>query len=97
MTGVVGAIVLLPLLPLKFDLNESGGDPDAGSVCVFLLYIIGPELTLNTSYIFKKSKVIPGPGHRVWACSKFYPVESQEVELVLAVTEPAVGVVPPEE
>ena len=31
-TGVVGAIVLRPLDPLKFDLNESGGDPDEGSV-----------------------------------------------------------------
>lgn len=27
-TGVVWPIVLCPLLPLKFDLKESGGDPD---------------------------------------------------------------------
>ena len=36
LTGVVGAIVLRPLEPLKFDLNESGGDPEDGSVCVIL-------------------------------------------------------------
>ena len=44
LTGVVWPIVLRPLLPLKFDLKESGGDPD-DSVCVVLLAIIGPELT----------------------------------------------------
>ena len=49
LTGVVGAIVLRPLDPLKFDLNESGGDPDDGSVWVILWCIIGPELTFLCS------------------------------------------------
>ena len=53
LTGVVGAIVLRPLEPLKFDLNESGGDPEDGSVCVILWCIIGPELTFLYSKLWE--------------------------------------------